>query len=209
MRTTIAQKLEVAGEKAAYDAACKRILAEKHILAWILQQCLWEYRSCTVEEIATCYIEGEAQIDEIMVGVDEEKGAIPVLRLLGVLFSGELTAGQKQKILEEEFQIPMTENVEREVEQMCNLSEGIYDRGLQQGLSQGLQKGLSQGREEGFADGISQVISQGKPYGIKNMIKLLHLPLEQAMLVMGISEEEKEYYTNLILENAEPERIEV
>ena len=41
------------------------------------------------------------------------------------------------------------------------------------------------------------------------MIKLLHLPLEQAMLVMGISEEEKEYYTNLILENAEPERIEV
>ena len=95
----------------------------------------------------------------------------------------------------------MTENVEREIEQMCNLSEGIYDRGL--------QKGLSQGREEGFADGISQGISQGKLYGIKNMIKLLHLPLEQAMLVMGISEEEKEYYTNLILENAEPERIEV
>ncbi|MBQ7434166.1 MAG: hypothetical protein IJV50_12075 [Lachnospiraceae bacterium] len=71
MHTTIAQKLQTAGLKAAYDAACKKILLEKVILAWILQQCLWEYQSCTIEEIAERYIEGTAQIDQVMVGVDE------------------------------------------------------------------------------------------------------------------------------------------
>ena len=35
MQTTISQKLQTAGTKAAYDAACKRILAEKYILARI------------------------------------------------------------------------------------------------------------------------------------------------------------------------------
>lgn len=75
---------------------------------------------------------------------EEQRGSNPVLRLLGVLFSASLTAEKKQKILEQEFGIPMTEPIEKEMECMCNLSEGIYD------------SGVLQGRKEGFADGRSQ-----------------------------------------------------
>ncbi len=34
--TTIAKNIRVADEKASYDAACKRLLSEKIILAWIM-----------------------------------------------------------------------------------------------------------------------------------------------------------------------------
>ena len=46
--TTIAKNIRVADEKASYDAACKRLLSEKIILAWIMKNCLEEYRDCDV-----------------------------------------------------------------------------------------------------------------------------------------------------------------
>ena len=48
--TTMAQGL--ADTNARYDAACKRVLSEKFILAWIMKSCLEEYRDCNVREIA-------------------------------------------------------------------------------------------------------------------------------------------------------------
>lgn len=36
LKTTIAQGLHVTDDSAGYDAACKRVLSEKAILAWII-----------------------------------------------------------------------------------------------------------------------------------------------------------------------------
>ena len=69
--TTIAKNIRVADEKASYDAACKRLLSEKIILAWIMKNCLEEYRDCDVEEIAEKYIEGTPQVGEVAVAADE------------------------------------------------------------------------------------------------------------------------------------------
>ncbi len=70
--TTIAKNIRVADEKASYDAACKRLLSEKIILAWIMKNCLDEYRDCDVDEIAEKYIEGTTpQIGEVAVAPDE------------------------------------------------------------------------------------------------------------------------------------------
>ncbi|MCR2047786.1 hypothetical protein NSB25_10880 [Acetatifactor muris] len=69
--TTIAKNIRVADEKASYDAACKRLLSEKIILAWIMKNCLEEYRDCDVEEIAEKYIEGTPQVGEVAVAPDE------------------------------------------------------------------------------------------------------------------------------------------
>lgn len=41
--STLAKMISTAGEKAAYDRACKRLLANKIILAWIMKSCLEEY----------------------------------------------------------------------------------------------------------------------------------------------------------------------
>ena len=57
--TSLAQGIRVMDDKAKYDAACKRLLSEKSILAWIMKSCLQEYRECAIQEIAEKYIEGD------------------------------------------------------------------------------------------------------------------------------------------------------
>lgn len=69
--TTIAKNIRIADEKAKYDAACKRLLSEKIILAWIMKNCLQEYRDCEVDEIAEKYIEDKPQVAEVPVAPDE------------------------------------------------------------------------------------------------------------------------------------------
>lgn len=63
--STLAKMISTAGERAAYDNACKKLLSNKEILAWILKSCLSEYRDYSVAEIAGKYIEGETQISQI------------------------------------------------------------------------------------------------------------------------------------------------
>ena len=63
----LSKMLSTAGEKAAYDNACKKLLSNKIILAWIMKSCLQEYRECAIQEIAEKYIEGDLYVSEIPV----------------------------------------------------------------------------------------------------------------------------------------------
>ena len=67
----LSQSISSAADKSAYDAACKRLLANKIILAWIMKSCLEEFRYTSVDEIAAKYIEGSPQIAQIAVYPDE------------------------------------------------------------------------------------------------------------------------------------------
>jgi len=69
--TTVAESIRIVDEKAAYDAACKRVLSEKIILAWVMKHCLVEFHDCEVTEIAEKFIEGIPQVGEIPVMPDE------------------------------------------------------------------------------------------------------------------------------------------
>ncbi len=51
-------------------------------------------------------------------------------RLLGALLSKELTVDEKLNILEGEYDIPVEENIRKDVSIMCNLSQGIEDKGI-------------------------------------------------------------------------------
>ena len=43
----------------------------------------------------------------------------------------------------------MTETFESEVDDMCNLSQGVAEEAMQKGLEQGRQEGIEQGIEQG------------------------------------------------------------
>ena len=75
METTISKSIRSADDRANYDAACKRLLSEKIILAWIVKSCLEEFRDYDVEDIASRYIEGEPQVSEVPVAPDETNAA--------------------------------------------------------------------------------------------------------------------------------------
>ena len=133
-----------------------------------------------------------------------------ILRLLNVLFSKELSVVEKKRILHEEFELQMTEELEQEVQDMCNYSDGIerqgYERGIKEGINvgkkEGLQEGREKGREEGRTEGIQEGISEGRNEGlilaIRNLMKTMSLTIAQAMDILLIPEEDREKYENMI-----------
>ena len=69
-------------------------------------------------------------INVVMIGLGDYKDAAAgsVLRMPDVIFAAEMKPDRKREILSEEYEIPMTEAV-REVDTMCNFSEGIFEQG--------------------------------------------------------------------------------
>ena len=262
--STLAKMISTAGEKAAYDNACKRLLANKIILAWIMKSCLEEYRDCGISEIASKYIEGKAQISEAAVHPDEEAESLQIAglntedstinegtvtydirfraivpgtgerisliinveaqndfypgypivkrnlyyccRLVSAQYGTEFTNSHYEKIkkvysificmnppnyrkntinqysIQEEFNIKMTQELEREVSEMCNLSEGVEQKGI--------AKGIAKGRTYGIVEGIAT--------SIRNLMESMGWSIEQAMDALQIPTEERNGYLNML-----------
>ena len=313
INTPIAEDIRVTDQNSQYDAACRRLLSDKTILAWIMKSCLAEYRNCDIKEIAEKYIEGTPQVHEVPVMPDETNAAkirgvsnvdasrtegtviydirflavapsngeliqlivnveaqgqfyvgYPlimraiyycsrmisaqygtefvheeyqnikkvysvficmdppknrrnsitryrlteenlvgnvkepvrhydlmtmvmvclggadgenydgILKLLDVLLSPKAGEAEKRQVLQEEFDIPMTETLEAEVHQMCNLSEGVRDLG----------------RAEGRAEGLLA--------SIRNLMTNTGWSLEKAMETLGVPETDRPKYTDLL-----------
>ncbi len=76
------------------------------------------------------------------------------LRLLSKVFSTERSADEKKAILSEEFHIEVTEKLDQEVSSMCNLSAGVYDKGL--------HEGRREGKVEGALEMLFSLVKNGK-----------------------------------------------
>lgn len=70
-KTTLSQSIDIVEQKAQYDEACKKVLAEKIILAWIMKHTMKEYADCDVCEIVENYVVGEPKVAETKVLPDE------------------------------------------------------------------------------------------------------------------------------------------
>ena len=315
-QTTLAQGPHITDDSAGYDAACKRVLSEKAILARIMKSCLEEYKDCDVNEIAEKYIEGQPQVSAVPVLPDEDgtiingmdtedksvhegtvaydirfRAIVPgsvemialiinveaqndfypgypiikrgiyyccrmissqhgreftgshyekikkvysiwicmnppknrentitryrlveehlvgeatepvknydllsiimlclggpdgenydgVLRMLDVLLSSETSEAEKRKILQDDYDVQMTQTMEREVSVMCNLSKGVREKGIAEGL------------EKGRAEGVAETTLAN----IKNLMETLGLSLEAAMAALKIPEADRPKY---------------
>lgn len=93
-----------------------------------------------------------------------------VLRMLDVLLSSETSEAEKRNILQDDYDIQMTQTMEREVSVMCNLSKGVEEKGIAKGI-------LS---------------------SIKNLVKNMDVSVEQAMSVLEIPEAERQKYMDLL-----------
>ena len=71
VETTLSETMGTAGINARLDKACKKLLSEKYILAWIMKSCLEEYRDLDVTEIAQKCIEGTPSISKEPVFPDD------------------------------------------------------------------------------------------------------------------------------------------
>ena len=324
INTPIAEDIQATDQNAQYDAACKRLLSERIILAWIMKSCLKEYRDCDVKEIAEKHIESEPEISKVFVAPDETnaptkirgignednsltegritydirflasvpgsgeliqmivnieiqgkfypgypvvmrgiyygcrmissqygaefthseyqnikkvvsiwvcptppverrnsitryhiteenlvgdvkepvrhydlidvvilclgggEGSDGIFKLLSTLLSSKATVAEKRRVLQDEFDIPMTRTLETEVETMCNLSQEVLERGMEEGMEKGLIKGRAEGRTEGMVA------------SIKNLMTNTGWTLEKAMEILGVPVTDRPKYTKLL-----------
>ncbi len=68
----------------------------------------------------------------------DEKGLIGMLI---TLFANDIDVKDKEKILSDDYGIAMSHDIVREMGHMCNLSEGIWERGVREGIEQGIERG--------------------------------------------------------------------
>lgn len=79
-----------------------------------------------------------------------------------------------QYSIQEEFNIKMTQELEREVSEMCNLSEGVEQKGIAKGIAKGITA------------------------SIRNLMESMGWSIEQAMDALQIPTEERNAYLNML-----------
>lgn len=114
----------------------------------------------------------------ICLGDAEDSKEIGILKLLEVLLSSERNAEEKKRILQEAFSIKMTQELEREVSEMCNLSDSVE------------QKGIIKGKAYGITEGIAT--------SIRKLMESIGWTIEQAMDALQIPKEERNSYLNML-----------
>ena len=89
---------------------------------------------------------------------------------------------------------------------MCNLSQGMVERGIAQGIEKGMAQGIAQGLEKGMAQGIAQGMERGIAQGVekgafnatlaslRRLIANAGMSAEQAMNVLEIPASERPRY---------------
>ena len=68
----------LAGKNPEYDAAAKKLLSSKKILAWILKYCVEEFKDCSIADIRDRYIIGIPETASVPVFPDETNAAAMV-----------------------------------------------------------------------------------------------------------------------------------
>ena len=114
---------------------------------------------------------------------------------------GHMDTKKKKQQLEEKFHLPMTREIKQEVEDMCNLSAGIWEDAMNTGIQTGLEKGRSEGRIAGLEEGQRQgrIIGklEGKLETLKMLVTIGKLALADAAQAANMSPEEFKAAANM------------
>ena len=94
-------------------------------------------------------------------------------RLLGALLSAKLDVNTKLNIIGNEFDIPLESDIRKDVNDMCNLSQGIKEQAYAEGTENGLVKGVAIGKREGIAETIIKMYRKGyEPVQISDLLDM-------------------------------------
>ena len=114
----------------------------------------------------------------VMVCLGDDKESRGLLKMLNVLLSGSMKPADKKRILKNEFDIPMTKELKEGVDDMCNLSIGVFKKGLEEGIKEGIKEGKEEGMDEATVNNIKSLIAK-KGWDIEECMDLLDIPRER------------------------------
>ena len=122
----------------------------------------------------------------ICLGKPEGKHYGGLLRMLEVLFTGRYAAKEVIQILEDEYEFAHAHTMERTVSEMCNLSQGIFEEGMEKGMAQGMEKGIERGT------------NRERLQNIRSLMETTGWPAEQVMTAMKIPAADQPKYLKLL-----------
>jgi hypothetical protein len=90
----------------------------------------------------------------VLIGISDElpeyDGKYELHRLLSTLLSMELTSTEKLEIIKTEYHIPVDDELRKDVSEMCNLSQGIREKGRVEGRAEGEEKFILNMHRKGY-----------------------------------------------------------
>ena len=122
----------------------------------------------------------------IYIGDSDKENYTGIIKLLGVLLSEKLSAEEKKQVLQNEFNIPMTETIEKEVSEMFNFSQAIVEESE--------ARGREIGEKLGEARGLKAGIEQTSLSAIRSLMQTMKLTAQEAMQALCIPEADREGY---------------
>ena len=118
--------------------------------------------------------------------------------MLEVLFGGRCTPRQVIQILEDEYEFAHAHTMERTVSEMCNLSQGIFEEGMEKGMAQGIERGIEKGIAQGMEKGIERGTNRERLQNIRSLMETTGWPAEQVMTAMKIPAADQPKYLKLL-----------
>ena len=120
----------------------------------------------------------------IHLGGDEIKSDNELVNMLTTLLSSRIDLQEKKQQLQETYQIPMEQELEREVNEMCNLSDYVEEKGVKKGNISAIRKMLNKGLEPSqiadlldesveYIEKIQSIILQNPSYSNEDILKEL------------------------------------
>ena len=91
--------------------------------------------------------------------------------MLRLIFKENLTTKEKTKKLKDEYDLSISGEMGEEMDTMCNLSEGIYERGIRYGEKRGIAMGEKRGEVRGLI--------RGEKSGAERAMKLVQILLSE------------------------------
>ena len=97
---------------------------------------------------------GLDMLNIVLIGISDElpeyDGKYELHRLLSTLLSMELTSTEKLEIIKTEYHIPVDDELRKDVSEMCNLSQGIREKGRVEGRAEGEEKFILNMHRKGY-----------------------------------------------------------
>lgn len=88
----------------------------------------------------------------------QEESKHRLINMLSILFSDRIEAEEKKKRLEAEHGMTMSRRLEGEVQKVCNLGQGLWERAEREGM----QQGFTRGEQQKLLGQIQKKLAKGK-----------------------------------------------
>ncbi len=124
--------------------------------------------------------------------VEERTGdaAADMVAFLATLLSGRMSRGEKERIIEDVYGIPVTPNLAEEADDMVHVVDMIWAEAKEEGLAEGKIEGKAEGKTEGMRDGLLMAV--------RSLMDKLGLTAERAIDMVGVAKEDAPAYLELL-----------